>query len=122
MADPATSTPVPSRRGLFALAALPALALPLAAHGGGGLLDLEEQRSLLMAAYELAKSDEETLAITDAVAAIECRIADAPCDSPTALAVKLRTVVRDSVVFGSMYAIDYEALIDGMARFAEART
>lgn len=121
MANPATSTPVPSRRGLFALAALPALALPLAASGGGDLLGLEGQRSVLMAAYDLAKTDEEADAITDAVGAIECRIAEAPCDSHTALLVKLRTVVRTSAVGGALYAIDEEALIDGMIRYLEGR-
>lgn len=121
MAVLATSTPVPSRRGLFALAALPALAFATPPAGGPDLLALERQRAALLAAADVATTDEETDALIDATVEIECRIAEAPCESTTALGVKLRTVVRDSVVLGSMYAIDYAALIDGMARFVEAQ-
>ena len=121
MAVLATSTPVPSRRGLFALAALPALAFPSPPAGGADMLALERQRAVLLAAADIATTEEETDALIDATVEIECRIAEAPCDCPTALAVKLRTVVRDSVVVGSMYAIDYVSLIDEMVRFVEAR-
>lgn len=121
MAVLATSTPVPSRRGLFALAALPALAFASPPAGGADMLALERQRAALLAAADIATTDEETDALIAATVEIDHRIAEAPCDSAVTLAVKLRTVVRDSVILGSMYAIDSVALMDGMVRFVEAR-
>ena len=119
MAALATSTPVPSRRGLFALAALPALAFASPPAGGADMLALERQRAALLAAANLAKTEAETDALIDATVEIECRIAEAPCDSHAALLVKLRTVVRTDLVDGRLYAIDHAALIDGMVRFLE---
>ncbi len=78
-------------------------------------------RRLEALANQRGNTDEETNAFVEEMALREIAIAEAPCDCLDAFKVKLRTVVQSSLIEGTMYRIDADALIVGMIAFMEGR-
>lgn len=120
------STAHTTRRHLFAIAAgaslLPALPAMSASDNGASLLHLEREiQDITVRANNRALSDDETNDLIDQIVEREVQIAEAPCDSLDAFRVKLRTIVHTSLTVGSMYAVDYDALLSGMISFVEGR-
>lgn len=119
-----------TRRSLFAItgAAGAALALPACVAAAAPALSANTVQVLQWereAAHWLAianapgTDDDGTDDASDRAADLECMIANAPCDSLTVALVKLRTVVRESLVSGCLYRIDAPDLVDGIITYLE---
>lgn len=117
-----------NRRNLFAagaavaVAAAPVVAVAETAASDAQLLHWEREAARLTAmASQALMSDERTDELCDQAAEFEALIAEAPCNTHTAMLVKMRTVVRDAVVGGSMYRIDHATMMDDIIGFLEGR-
>ena len=116
-----------TRRALFATAgaASAALALPVAAAASPAVtantaqvLQWEREATNWATIANARETDEDaTDHAANAAADLECLIANAPCDSLTVALVKLRTVVRESLVSGCLYKIDAPDLVDGIIAY-----
>lgn len=116
-----------NRRNLFgasaaavAISVMPAAAMGATAISDAQILQWEREAARLTAlASEALMSDERTDELCEEAAEFEARIAEAPCNSQTAMLVKMRTVVRDAVISGSMYRIDHATMMDDIIAFLE---
>lgn len=115
-----------TRRSLFAIATaatlLPASAFAAPTDNAARLLHLEREWNASLRRMDIPGLSEDVVNMeAGKIAVYELEIAAAPCDSRDAMMVKLRTVVRNGMIYGQLNEVDDEALIDGIIAYAEGR-